>query len=36
MFYLHTEDMVDPEIHDFPLDERLTIDFMRPMSWVLK
>ena len=26
--YLHTEDMVDPEIHDFPLDDQFTVDFI--------
>ena len=33
---LHTEDMVGPEIHDFPLDDQLTVDFMHQMSGLLK
>ena len=32
MLYLHTEHMVGPEIHDFPLDDQLTVDFIHPMS----
>ena len=28
MLYLHTEDMVGPEIHDFLLDDQLTVDFI--------
>ena len=26
MLYLHTEDMVGPEIHDFPLGDQLTVE----------
>ena len=36
MLYLHTEDMVSPEIHDFLLDDQLTVDFMLQMNWLLK
>ena len=28
--------MVGPEIHDFPLDDQLTVDFKQLMSWLLK
>ena len=28
--------MVGPEIHDFSLDDQLTVDFIHPMSWLLK
>ena len=28
--------MVGPEIHDFALDDQLTVDFIQPMSWLLK
>ena len=28
--------MVGPEIHDFPLDDQLTVDFIHQMSWLLK
>ena len=34
--YFHTEDIVGHEIHDFPLDDQLTVDFIHPMSWLLK
>ena len=26
--------MVGPEIHDFSLDDQLTVDFVHPMSWL--
>ena len=27
MLYLHTEEWLAPKIHDFPLDDQLTVDF---------
>ena len=36
MLYLHSEDMVGPEIHDFPLYDQLAVDFIHPVSWLLK
>ena len=27
---------VGPEIHDFPLDDQRTVDFIYRMSWLLK
>ena len=32
----HTEDMVSHQIHDFSLDDQLTVDFMHQTSWLLK
>ena len=34
--YFHTENMVGPGIHDFPLDEQLTVDFIHRKIWLLK
>ena len=36
MLYLHTEDMVGPEIHEFSLDDQLTVDFIHQLNWLLK
>ena len=36
MLYLHTEDMVNPEIHEFLLDDQLTGDLIHQMNLLLK
>ena len=36
VYYFHTADMVDTGIHDLPLDDQLTVDFIHPMSWLHK